>query len=369
MLAVTAPHLCVISLVALQVDGSPRDPTPAELDDALASFSNALPEVQAQISSEILTSIAALPPGAITVARDRAVKELPLTPRPQPVFHDPKEFASAEFARGRVVRVPVEPESVDAAEKRGLFRPEDNQPFYAAHVIWDFGLDQALDWGVAIAPPGQLFNALHGYPPDSDVLVAWLAKKFDFDDKLDAAASYFGHVYCDLNGKAYPEIALYDAWSSGSGMDMPDVDTIAFARTLLHDSSWTSPIPANARRQKLYDTISSRYLDYFKYRSWIESAANLWVNPQAPLRENHEGLRRPLLWLFASERGDVSRIAKRLAGWKTRDKFLDAVVVAIHADPKADTTITEFTAGRAREQWPVTRAAYAVLREHDMLVK
>ncbi len=355
------------SLLLLQTP--PSDPSPAACDEALATFENSLADVQAATLADLAAALKALPAAPLRQLRDHARKTLTVELRPgPPPWFDPVEYAGAEAARGRVVRKPVDPAGEDAAAQRGRFRPWENDPPFAIRVEWDFASDRAVKNSDApLDSFGQLFNALNGYDQDADVLVAWLLSRFDFEKKLDAKASYFAHSYCDLGGRIYPEISLYDAWSSGTGMDMPDVDTIAWARLLMKDKSYVAPLPADARRQKLYDSLSAGFLEYFRYRIWIEGAAQIFINPDAPLREAHEPMRRRLLHLFTVCKGEVESIAKRLKELGTRDRFIEAMDAEIAADPRADSAIARFVEKRVQERWTVARACYSVLRAHGLL--
>lgn len=345
------------------------DPTPAQCDEALETFANSLADVQAATLADLAATLEALPAGPLRKQRERAAKGLTVVAAiGPPPFFSPQEFTPGEATRGRVVRAPVTPESEDAAAQRGRFRPWENDPPFFGVVEWDWAGDRVVRRQEApIDGYGQLWNALNGYDRDSDLLVASLLARFDFEEKLDAKADYFAHSYCDLSGHVYPEITLHDAWSSGTGMDMPDVDTIAWARRLMNDKSYVAPLPADGRRQKLYDSLSAGFLEWFRYWVWIEGAAQIWVNPDAPLRDAHEPMRRRLLHLFATCDGDVDKIAKRLKALATRDQFIEAMDAEIAADARADAAIAKFVAKRSEERWAVARAAYAVLRRHGLL--
>ncbi|MSR46163.1 MAG: hypothetical protein EXS13_03710 [Planctomycetes bacterium] len=346
----------------------PSDPSAQALNEAIAAFSNALNDVQAEALADVEARASAVPDSPLLRLRKRAQKELKLTPRPPTPFHAPSEFTAQEATRNRLVRTPADPEGADYADKRGRFMPWLNQPPLGCAVRWNFGTNRAESNAEPQSPPSRLWNVLNGYAPDSDTMVAWLLSEWDFEKTQDAPAAYFGHAYCDLSGRAYLDITLYDAWSSGAGMDMPDVDTIAFARKLLRDTSYVAPLPADAHRQKLYDAISASFLDYFKYRIWIESAAWIFVNPEADvLREAHEPMRRRLLYLFGQEDGDVDRIGERLKKMGTRDRFIEEIDAAIQTDDSTDKTIGRFTKERAEERWAVARAAHTALRARQLL--
>ena len=346
----------------------PPDPSPEAVEQALTTFSNSLADIQLATLADLDARIAALKDVPLLRLRDQAKKAIKPVPRPPVPFHDPKEFTPGEAARGVAVRTVADPESQEAADKRGRFRPQDNLPPFAWNVRWDLGADRAYAEGAEIPPYGRLHNALNGYVPDIDVLVAWLTSQFDFDNKVDAVASFFGNAYGDLGGKVYVDVTLYDAWSSGSGVDMPDIDTIAFAKKILKDHSYVAPLPPDAHRQKLYDAMSKSFLDWFRYRVWIEAAAFTFVNPEAEvLRDQHEPMRRRLLCLFAQEKGDVARIARKLKEFGNRDAFITAMDAVIGADPKIDRTIEKFVDQRAAERWAIARAAYTALRAQGLL--
>ncbi len=360
--------VAVLPLLRQSSGDGPPDPSAEAVEGALMAFGNAFPDVQAAALADVEARILAMDDLPLLKVRKAALAGDKPTVRAAPPFHSPETFTGAEATRTRLTRRAADPASTDYADKRGKFLPWFNDAPFGASVEWDFGSDRAVAMSPAIAPYGRLWNALNGYAPDTDRIAAHLLAKFDFENKHDAIATYFGHAYCDLNGKVYAEITLYDAWASGSGMDMPDVDTIAFARTVLNDKSYVAPLPADARRQRLYTAISDSFLAWFQYRVWIEGAAWLWLNPDADIfREGHEPMRRRLLHLFGQEGGDVARIARRLAGFGTRDRFIEEVDRAIAADPSPDRTIARFTEARAAERWAIARAAHAALRERQLL--
>jgi hypothetical protein len=360
------PWLGLVAGVLLpQAAPADPDPTASELEQGSALFSLAKPEVKSAVVAEIAKRIDATREPALRRLldwRDQAAKEQKTLPAPAPAFFDPEIYA-----RGLVRRTLVGADSADAAEKRDSYRPWVNQAFYAGSLRYDFGRNLALDSGLAVDPESVLHDRFFGYPPGSDRLIAWITARFDFDDSVDPLALHFEHLYCDLNGRAYPEITLYDAWCSGNAIDMPDVDVIAFARNVLKDDSWVSPI--TGATAPLYDKIREGFLKLFRYRLWIETSANVFVNPEVPIRGTHEGLRPRLLYLFALDGGDLEKAAARIRQFPTRGDFLAAMDSAQAADPEADRKIDAFLADRSKARWAVARATYAVLRERGLLAK
>jgi len=215
---------------------------------------NALsPEVQAELRGNIQSRLDdSDDPGLIELRKlaARARKELPEIPDPGFEWYDPKVYASGQ----RVVRKPVDRDGHDWQQRYQRYRPwENNAQFYVA-VRYDFGRNQGLRMSEELDLSGWVWNLLNGYSPDADLLLAWLQYRFDHADAHDDLARHFDHLYCDLDGGAYPEITLYDAMASQNGLDMPDVDTIPFAWHFLDDRSYRSPIPA-ARQAALYQPI------------------------------------------------------------------------------------------------------------------
>jgi hypothetical protein len=353
-------------VVLRQAAPGDRDPTPDELAQACTRFAAADDEAKRAAVAEIAKRVEATSEPELRrllAWRDRAVKELKILPAPAAECFDPKVYA-----RGLVHRTAVGTDEPDAAEKRDAYRPWLNQTFYAGTVRYDFGRNAALDYGGTLDPDGALHDDLFGYPPGADRLVAWITARFDFDESIDPLALHFDHLYCDLNGRVYPEITLYDAWGSGNSIDMPDVDVIAFARNVLKDDSWVSPIDPGAAAP-LYDKLREGFLRLFRYRIWIEAAANIFVDPEVPIRGTHEGLRDRLHYLFALDGGDLDKAVGRIRGFPTRGDFLSAMDTAFAADPEGNRKIEAFLASRAKARWAVARTTYAVLRERGLLAR
>jgi len=356
----------IAAATSFQAAPAERDPTAAELEQGCIAFVAAAPEVKSAAVAEIAKRVEATQEPTLRQLlawRDRAVKELKTQPAPAPAFFDPQIYA-----RGLVHRALVGANEPDASDKREAYRPWDNQTFYSGTVRYDFGRNVALDYGGQLDGDGALHDDLCGYPPGSDRLIAWITARFDFDDSIDPLALHFEHLYCDLNGRAYPEITLYDAWGLGNSIDMPDVDVIAFARNVLKDESWVSPIsPSSA--PALYERVREGFLKLFRYRLWIEASANVFVNPEAPIRGTHEGLRDRLFYLFALDGGDLEKAVARIRKFGTRGDFLAQMDTQLLADPHGNQKIADFVDGRAKARWTVARTTYTVLREKGLLAK
>ncbi|MFH0943673.1 MAG: hypothetical protein V2A76_00590 [Planctomycetota bacterium] len=336
-----------------------------QLDRAIELFRMHESEDQQAIVLEIASRIEqSEDPGvrSLLSCRDRARRQLRIKPWPGPEYYEPSVYAPVQRERSFVPR-----DSPSAEEQDNLMRPWDNATEYSCRIRYDYAGDHAWDLGADPAPEEKLLDYLGGYPPDADLLIAWPEGRFDHDRSLNKIADYFGHAYCDRDGNCYSEITIYDAFASQNQIEMSDVDVIAYARNVLHDSSYRSPIPADRRRQELYDKIKDGFLLHYRSRVMTEAAANLFVNPETVLRSDHEGLRERLLVTFAMAQSDVDRIATSILKADTRDKFIVITDDLIEKDRKRLAAGYEWSRARISSRWAIAREAYAVLREHGLL--
>jgi hypothetical protein len=292
----------------------------------------------------------------------QAKRELKLVKKPPPEYYDPDAWAPGLYKRRF-----VDAESSDASMKRAIYRPSESDPPFFVRIEYDFGRNVGLDSGADPSPEDTLLNLLYGYPPGSDVLLAWLQKKWDFASGMDPMALHFAHVYCDLEGNGYADITIYDALASGEKLDMPDVDVIPYAKMILNDRSYVSPIPPTPRRERLYEKIKVGFLKYFQYKTWIEAAASLYVSPEAELRPEHRPLRTRLLYAFALEEGDVDKIRSSFTAARDRGDFIRQIDRLAIKDMAEKSKTNTFVASRNKVKWAVANIAHAVLREHGLL--
>lgn len=360
MISVIELLITAVLAAAVPQEEEPVDPVLA----AFKTFESASEEVQKEVLNQIRTRLEQSGDEALKAhfeLREKARSELRIVPRPKPTFNDPRTYAppgmyKRRFAKGSATSLVT-----------STYRPWESAPIFSMRIEYDFGINAGLDAGNDPSPPDALWDLLFGYPPDSDLVVAWLNLKWDFDEEMDVRASHFSHVYCNLNDTCYADITLYDAFASQEGMDMPDVDVIAYARNVLDDRSYRSPIPASRRRQRLYEKIKQGFLEYFQHRTWIDAAANVYVNPEAELRPEHEPLRDRLLYAFAIDGGDVEKIRKRFEKAGSRNGFIRAIDDLIIEDEKEVKKRDAFNAGQNAGRWAVAKTAYAVLREYGFL--
>lgn len=342
-------------------DGAPVDP----LSRAVATFRSAEPAVQAALVADVRARLAESEDAGVQrllQLRDRARQELQVVP-----WNGPETFDKAVYAPVAEPRVLLPVDDPATQREWNQLRVWENRPAHAAAAIrYAFGSERGLRAGPVTAEQ-ELLDLLWGYPPDADVLIAWIQRELDFDDSLDGLADYFDHAYCDRFGHCFAGISLFDAWASQTGIEMPDTEVIAFARNVLKDRSFRSPIPGDARRQRLYDRIRADFLRYFQYRSWLEAAANVYVNPETPLRGDHEGLRGRFGVEFARCVDDLDCVRKGFVAAKNRDAWIEAIDAANDADPGRLAAGKAWQEARNASRWAIAEATYAVLREYGFL--
>lgn len=280
-------------------------------------------EEQQAIADSIAATIDASKDGGIAkllALRDRARKELPIKPAEPPKFFD-----TAVYAPTQGTRAFVDAASSEASRQAEAMRTWENvPPFYVTRIRYDFAADCGRE-GPAPTPAERVSDFLYGAIPDQDLLTAWIQWRLDTNDGFNRLAEHFAHAYCDLSNACFPNVTLYDAIASTQGMDMPDTDVIAFARNLANDDSFRSPIPANSKREALYEKINTGFSDYFRYRTTIEYAAWIFVHPDCNIRADHAGLREFYWTLFAKTKDTFDNAAKELKSFKDREAFKDKV--------------------------------------------
>ncbi len=297
---------------------------------------------------------------ALLALRDRAKKELVTQPGKALSFYEHSVYAPVQAARSF-----VDPTSANGVQQYEMLRPwESEPPFNYVRVRYDFATNaahQTLDDESFIA---QVSDFLFGCIPDNDALVAWITWKLDKRGDLDGVADYFGHAYCDRVGNCYTNITMYDAFASQEDIERSDIDVIAFARNILKDDSFVSPIPGDSKQQKLYDSIGEAFLDYFRYRSSIEYVADLFVNPDSAMRKDHEALRE-YYWTLFAKADSIDDLLEKWNGFKDREAF-KAAVNAWRKEPGVADRAVAWRVARNQVRWTVNGIATAVLKERSI---
>lgn len=248
------------------------------------------------------------------------VDEAALPESPAPVHFDPDALAPGVAPKRRVIA------AGDPRHRAVL------QAMPSVDVLPDLARGVRYDWRLAtiVKAPSPSWRArfqslLRGYPPNADAAYARVLAALDEDIGQRPAADYFEHTYADRNGNVYEGISLYQAWYAGATLEMPDVDVIAFAVRVLGDGSFVSPIPADARRQRLYATIEARALAYRQYRTMLQAAAAAFVCAEPEMDPMYARLAARFHYLFSVCDDDLARVRDELARFGGREALIEWV--------------------------------------------
>ncbi len=193
-------------------------------------------------------------------------------------------------------------------------------------------------------------NAVSGYPPQLDLACAIALQTLD-DGSMRPSLSAFSHVYTDREGGVYPGITLYDAWSSGQTIEMPDVDALGIVHDVLEEwDRWISPVPT-AQQVDLYRTIGDLYQPARRYRELREALVDVLFLGEPVMTGPYSTLRTNMHALWDEAGGDPARLVDTLpAGEDTRGFVAEAMQRTARG--------TElFTRGHERERHLVKDAA------------
>jgi hypothetical protein len=321
-------RLVLAALLITAVLFCPQGPIAAANADELAAF-RALPAAMQSAVLEATTTAlrTSADPGVQRIVA-LAAEATALRPCAIAGYFTPREFAPV--APTRTVITEGSPQQV--AQRNQFPQPPFLRNLPKACVYdWTVG-----KLGSIKAPTvEQRFAALlHGLPPGSDLAVALLLERFDADAEQRNVAAWFEHTYADLDGHVFEGITLYEAWYSGRKVEVPDVDAIAFARTVLHTDSFVSPIPDGRRRDRLYQQIQAAFSSYREYRTLREAAAAAFVTVDPDLDPTYRELtaRLHFLWLRLGYAPD--RVAQKLNGGD-RSELLEVIDSALRNDPTA----------------------------------
>lgn len=184
----------------------------------------------------------------------------------------------------------------------------------------------------ALDDPERLFrNAVAGFPPWLDLAEALVERTLDDGSEREALAG-FAHAYTDRSGNVYPGVTLYDAWASGTSIEMPDVDTLGIIHEVLDDwKSWKAPVTSQG---PLYDKLTEIYVPARRHRGLRLALARTYLTGSAVLRDSYEGnlVRFHALWeKYASEPGKLAEALPESDAWAD---WLGAWVKEVDASPE-----------------------------------
>jgi hypothetical protein len=200
-----------------------------------------------------------------------------------------------------------------------------------------FRYDWAAGTVVTVAPwdaPERIaFNASRGLSPYTALVEALVEQQLDAGE-VRAEAAAFAHAYSDRSGNAYREITLYEAWSSGTEIEMPDVECLGMLHDLEDDwHSFTAPVPGRKQRP-LYDRLGVHYAKLRKYRALRTALARTYLSADPVLPGGYGPSKLRLNGFWELQSSDPSKMAEDLPTVKGWGKWFDERAAQADDDPE-----------------------------------
>lgn len=321
--------LLLLPALAAQ-DPAPVTTTPASAADLLARF-QALPAAK---RTEVVRSLE----GRLQRAGDEAIQRVvartkgrgAYPPQPKPRWLSPADFAPNATPRALVTK----DNELHSASTRGM-APQPVTADLTVGVVYDWSTATIVQASTALTDEHVFTNLVNGHLPGSDEAMAIVLAALDGDAEQKRNATLFGHLYADRDGRVFAGITLYDAWNSGKQIEMPDTDAIAFARQILGTSSFSAPLPADRRRDRLYAKMREAFATHREYRSLRNALAATFSTAAPKLDPAYESLVPRCHWLWAQCDDDLPRMAERLRRTADRTALLQEVDAAMATDASA----------------------------------
>lgn len=207
-----------------------------------------------------------------------------------------------------------------------LERPRPARRYRAAWA-YDWQLREPVRLEDPDDPVRHFENACAGFPPQLDLAEALVLQALDDGSQIEALTA-FGHSYTDRSGGVYPGITLYDAWSSGVEMEMPDVDVLGLATALLPklEKRWVAPIP-NSEHKSLYGQLFERFTPAKQHRGLRESFARTYLQSRPVLYDGFTAAHYdPLHGFWELHASTPAALKEELPSTKKWEKFLGDLV-------------------------------------------
>ncbi len=244
----------------------------------------------------------------------------------------PRWFEPREFAPGAVPRALLAPASERHRRITAGMRPFPLLPALAGAVAYDWQQGAACWNGAEPTDDQKVANLARGFGPGADHAVARIHAALDRAPRARALGDYFEHLYADRDGGVFAGVTLYDAWRSGKKLEMPDTDAVAFARLVLHTQAHVAPLPADRRRERLYQQIAAAFAEHHEHRTLVQALAATFVAADPPLDLAWQALVDRCHWIWERHDRDVAAAAAWLRGFPDRTAVLDVVDAAIAQD-------------------------------------
>ncbi|MCC6406423.1 MAG: hypothetical protein IT453_04610 [Planctomycetes bacterium] len=276
----------------------------------------------------------------------------------EPPFFDPRLHAPAQ----PIPRERLAPDSAPAREAIERMKKREPKTGLDAAFRYDWARREIVRSGDPEAPERIFTNGLAGFRPRHDLALAIVERTLDRGDEAKTLAA-FGHAYTDRAGAVYPGLTLYDAWSSGTELEMPDVDVLGVVHDVLDDwKTWKAILPAS-QHAAIYDAVGKLFLRARDYRSLRSALAWTYLSGSVALADAYVGHRLRLHGLWESVASMPAELAPKLPDAAGRQDYLVAWSDAFDKDPKlvprAQARLAELDRDAARVRATLTRIVLA----------
>jgi len=196
---------------------------------------------------------------------------------------------------------------------------------------YDWALGTVVEVGVFDDPMRIARNALRGIEPRLDLIEALVTQQLDRGTHR-AEAKAFAHVYSDRAGNAYRPITLYDAWASGTEMEMPDVESLGIVHDLADDwKRWVAPV-AESKQKPLYDWIGQRFVPYHQGRGLRTALARSFLLADPVQRDAYGPSEGRLQAFWERVQSDPAALAEALPDSKKWAEWLEKEGAKVERD-------------------------------------
>jgi hypothetical protein len=246
---------------------------------------------------------------------------------------EPAAWFDPELHGGRkpVRRRPLEQDEPRAVKARERLLARHAPRALASAWRYDWASGRVVRTAPLEDPERTLQNALAGLPPGLDLAEALVERALDDGSERTALAA-FAHAYTDRDGHVYPGLTLYDAWSSGESIEMPDVDTLGVVHEVLDEwRRWKAPVPAS-KQDELYDQVGELFVRARDHRALRTALARTYLQARPALRDGYEHLPDRLHALWAEADSGLAALTPTLPPAEDVPDFLADAALRIEKD-------------------------------------
>ncbi|MDG1051705.1 MAG: hypothetical protein P8M11_12395 [Planctomycetota bacterium] len=257
---------------------------------------------------------------------------------------------------------------VDTTKKRfartvealvGGRRARDLRPAFA----YDWAAGTVVTLGRWDDPDRIAFNAARGLSPYTNLVEALVEQRLDAGE-VRPEAKAFAHAYSDRSGNAYREITLYEAWSSGTEIEMPDVECLGMLHDLEDDwRSFIAPVPERKQRP-LYDRLGVHYGKLRKYRALRTALARTYLSAAPVLPGGYGPSKLRLNGFWELQSSDPKLMAADLPTAKAWGAWFDKRAAQADDDPEVVARSRTRMAGLKESRDWTRRTFQGILKEY-----